>query len=285
MDTFKYRVSDGKGGTASAEVTINVVSEPSAEITIAVTATSTPGGDAVADDSKTFDEKLYLTFTTSVPTENFTKDDITINNAVIDDFKKVSSKIYTGILKPIDGEEAVSVDVAAGVFTDENGFENVESSTFDWEKDSIEITIESFDVADSLEVGDSVGTVSVNKSSSAIVFSILSGDTDKFEIVSDTGEITLKSTLDYKSNTEHSVEVQATIGTVSTQRNIMFFVERGAAGQLTGNETYGRVAGFSKVVDGSNVARVDGHFEIFDEFDNWIDLWAVSYTHLRAHET
>ena len=41
---------------------------------------------------------------------------------------------------------------------------------------------------------------------------------------------------------------------------------------LTGNESYGRISGLSKIT-GAGGKAVEGHFEVFDEFGNWVDIW------------
>ena len=44
---------------------------------------------------------------------------------------------------------------------------------------------------------------------------------------------------------------------------------------LNGNESYGRISGKSKL-NGPGGVGVEGHFELFDEFGNWVDIWTLN---------
>jgi methionine-rich copper-binding protein CopC len=120
-------VEDIAGNTitaANATFTVTSVTD-SVPPTIVITAAEETDGNA-SDDAT-----LLLTFTSSEATTNFASGDITVTNATLSGFSKVSSTVYTATLTPSD-EGAVTVDVAAGTFTDAAINNNTAATQFNW---------------------------------------------------------------------------------------------------------------------------------------------------------
>ena len=78
--------------------------------------------------------EIIFTFKTSKKTDNFTIDDITLNNGILSNFSK-KNNVYTVTFKP-DGDSKESISyklfVEAGKYTDLKGNENIESNIFTW---------------------------------------------------------------------------------------------------------------------------------------------------------
>ena len=93
--------------------------------TIAITATD------VTDGSTSDASTLALTFTASEATSDFELSDITVSNATLSSFNAVSSTVYTATLTPT-APGAVTIDVAAGAFTDAASNNNTAATQFNW---------------------------------------------------------------------------------------------------------------------------------------------------------
>jgi hypothetical protein len=85
----------------------------------------------VTDGGASNDATLALTFTSSDATSNFALSDIAVTNAALSSFSMASSTVYTATLTPTD-EGAITVDVAAGTFTDAASNNNTAATQFNW---------------------------------------------------------------------------------------------------------------------------------------------------------
>ena len=83
------------------------------------------------DGFKSDDATLSLTFTSNEATSNFAQADITVSNGTLSNFIAVSSAVYTATLTPT-AAGAVTIDVAAGTFTDANANNNLAANQFNW---------------------------------------------------------------------------------------------------------------------------------------------------------
>lgn len=83
------------------------------------------------DGFKSDDATLSLTFTSNEATSNFAVADITVSNGTLSNFIAVSSTVYTATLTPT-AAGAVTIDVAAGTFTDANANNNLAANQFNW---------------------------------------------------------------------------------------------------------------------------------------------------------
>ena len=120
-------VEDGANNAitaANATFTVTSVTD-SVPPTMAITAIEV--NDGGASDNAT----LALRFTSSEATTNFALSDITVSNAALSSFSATSSTVYTATLTPT-AEGAVTVDVAAGTFTDAASNNNTAATQFNW---------------------------------------------------------------------------------------------------------------------------------------------------------
>jgi len=92
-----------------------------------MTITAAEGSDGFTSEDAT----LSLTFTSNEATSNFSAGDITVSNGVISNFVAVSSTVYTATLTPIR-TGPVTIDVAAGTFTDAASNNNSAAAQFNW---------------------------------------------------------------------------------------------------------------------------------------------------------
>ena len=92
-----------------------------------MTITAAEGSDGFQSDDAT----LSLTFTSNEATSNFAVGDITVSNGTLSDFNATSSTVYTATLTPITAGE-VTIDVAAGTFTDAATNNNLAATQFNW---------------------------------------------------------------------------------------------------------------------------------------------------------
>ena len=92
-----------------------------------MTITAAEGVDGFQSDDAT----LSLTFTSNEATSNFAQADITVSNGTLSNFIAVSSTVYTATLTPT-AAGAVTIDVAAGTFTDANANNNLAANQFNW---------------------------------------------------------------------------------------------------------------------------------------------------------
>jgi methionine-rich copper-binding protein CopC len=92
-----------------------------------MTISAAEGSDGFQSDDAT----LSLTFTSNEATSNFAVGDITVSNGTLSDFNASSSTVYTVTLTPTAAGE-VTIDVAAGTFTDGNANNNLAATQFNW---------------------------------------------------------------------------------------------------------------------------------------------------------
>lgn len=92
-----------------------------------MTITAAEGSDGFTSDDAT----LSLTFTSNEATSNFSAGDITVSNGAISNFVAVSSTVYTATLTPTATGQ-VTIDVAAGTFTDAASNNNSAAAQFNW---------------------------------------------------------------------------------------------------------------------------------------------------------
>ncbi|MCK4789223.1 MAG: sortase [Desulfobacteraceae bacterium] len=104
---------------------------PSLTVTIDATApTMTITAAEVSDGGTSNDPTLSLTFTSSESTTNFVIGDVTVTNGTLSSFLG-SGTTYTATLTPsADGD--VTVNVAAGTYTDYAGNDNLAADEFNW---------------------------------------------------------------------------------------------------------------------------------------------------------
>jgi len=94
---------------------------------------------AVNDGSTTNDATLTVTFTSSAATTNFAVGDVTVSGGALSSFSG-SGTTYTATFTPT-ADGATTIDVAAGTFTDANGYSNAAATQFNWTYDSTAPTI------------------------------------------------------------------------------------------------------------------------------------------------
>ena len=122
FDTTYHISYSGISSTTALSFTTGADSTPPT-----MTITAAEGNDGFQSDDAT----LSLTFTSNEATSNFAVGDITVSNGTLSDFNATSSTIYTATLTPIAAGE-VTIDVAAGTFTDGNANNNLAATQFNW---------------------------------------------------------------------------------------------------------------------------------------------------------
>ena len=120
-------IFDVAGNTASTSQSNNTVTLNNQRITMAITAVN-GSSSAVSDGSTTNDATLTVTFTSSAATTNFAVGDITVSGGSLSSFSG-SGTTYTATFTPT-AEGATTIDVAAGTFTDANGYSNAAATQF-----------------------------------------------------------------------------------------------------------------------------------------------------------
>ena len=123
--TFTATATDVAGNASTQSVTITITDVDDTNPTMTITATG------VTDGSTSDASTLALTFTASEATSDFELGDITVSNATLSSFNAVSSTVYTATLTPT-APGAVTIDVAAGAFTDAASNNNTAATQFNW---------------------------------------------------------------------------------------------------------------------------------------------------------
>ena len=126
-------IFDVAGNAASTSQSNNTVTLNNQRISMAITAVN-GSSSAVSDGSATNDATLTVTFTSSAATTNFAVGDITVSGGSLSSFSG-SGTTYTATFTPT-AEGATTIDVAAGTFTDANGYSNAAATQFNWTYDS-----------------------------------------------------------------------------------------------------------------------------------------------------
>ena len=101
-----------------------------------MTITAAEGGDGFTSN----DSILSLTFTSSEVTNNFALEDISATGGVVNNFSAVSGKIYTATFTA-SGLGNITIDVAAGTFTDTPGNLNLAADQFNYSYDPSALTM------------------------------------------------------------------------------------------------------------------------------------------------
>ena len=83
---------------------------------------------------------MSLTFTSSEVTNNFALEDISATGGVVNNFSAVSGKIYTATFTA-SGLGNITIDVAAGTFTDTPGNLNLAADQFNYSYDPSALTM------------------------------------------------------------------------------------------------------------------------------------------------
>jgi len=122
---FDSAYSVSYAGISSTTALSFTTSADSTPPTMVITAAE--GTDGFSSDDAT----LSLTFTSSEATSNFAAADITVSNGSISNFSASSSTVYTATLTPT-AAGAVTIDVAAGTFTDAASNNNTAATQFNW---------------------------------------------------------------------------------------------------------------------------------------------------------
>ena len=126
-------VTDAAGNVGSITIPNFVIDTTIPTMTI----TSTTAG--IISGSKSSDDVINLTFTSSKPTTDFFYSDITVVNGEKSNFTAVSSTVYTAIFIPI-ANSTCTIDVAANAFKDAAGNNNT-AAQFTWTQDRTKPTM------------------------------------------------------------------------------------------------------------------------------------------------
>ena len=92
-----------------------------------ITITASEGSDPFTSNDAT----LSLTFTSSEPTTDFVKADITVTNGILGSLSDTSTTVYTATFTPA-ADGAATIDVADSAFTDAYGNNNTAATQFNW---------------------------------------------------------------------------------------------------------------------------------------------------------
>ena len=122
--TAIYDGSDNAASTSQSNNTVSLNSDDSTAPTMTITSSE------VSDGGTSEDSTLSMTFTSSESTSDFIIADITVGNGELSSFSG-SGTTYTATLTPTY-QGAVTVDVAAGKFTDAAGNANTAATQFNW---------------------------------------------------------------------------------------------------------------------------------------------------------
>ena len=126
-------IYDFAGNAASTSQSNSTVTLNDQRVTMAITAVN-GSSSAVSDGSTTNDATLTVTFTSSAATTNFSVGDVTVSGGTLSSFSG-SGTTYTATFTPT-ADGATTIDVAAGTFTDANGYSNAAATQFNWTYDS-----------------------------------------------------------------------------------------------------------------------------------------------------
>ena len=124
--TAIYDGADNAASTSQSNNTVSLNSEDSTGPTMTITSAE------ASDGASSEDSTLSMTFTSSEATTDFVVGDISVANASLSSFSATSSTVYTATLTPASEGVEVTVDVAAGAFTDGAGNNNTAATQFNW---------------------------------------------------------------------------------------------------------------------------------------------------------
>ncbi len=124
--TAIYDGADNAASTTQSNNTASLNSEDTTGPTMTITSAE------VSDGATSEDSTLSMTFTSDEATTDFVVGDISVANASLSSFSATSSTVYTATLTPASEGVEVTVDVAAGAFTDGAGNNNTAATQFNW---------------------------------------------------------------------------------------------------------------------------------------------------------
>ena len=81
------------------------------------------------------DSSLYVSFTSSSATSDFTESDVSVSGGALSNFIATSANVYTATFTPYE-EGTTTIGVAANSFTDAEGNYNTAADTFNWTYDA-----------------------------------------------------------------------------------------------------------------------------------------------------
>ena len=118
-------VEDTSGGTSYSTIPASRFDTDSTSPTMTISSSTVSSGDTSNDSS------IALTFTASEVTTDFVESDITVSGGSLSNFTASSTTVYTATFTPF-GDGTTTIDVAAEVFTDAAGNNNIAASQFVW---------------------------------------------------------------------------------------------------------------------------------------------------------
>ena len=131
--TISHSVSGGDYGSVTmTNYTATITDDDSADSTSPTMTITASGASSITDGATTEDTTLTMTFTSNEATTNFVVGDITVGNGTLSSFSATSSTVYTATLTPTREGTEVTIDVAAGAFTDAASNNNTEATQFNW---------------------------------------------------------------------------------------------------------------------------------------------------------
>ena len=129
--TISHTISGGDYGSVTMTNYTATITDDD-DLTAPTMTITASGASSVADGATTEDSTLTMTFTSNEATTNFVVGDITVANGTLSSFSATSSTVYTAILTPTKEGTEVTVDVAAGAFTDAASNNNDAATQFNW---------------------------------------------------------------------------------------------------------------------------------------------------------
>ena len=173
------------------------------------------------------DSTLFLTFTSSEATTDFTIEDITVSGGAMSSFLNISDDRYTSTFTP-SGEDIKTIKVAAGVFKDAAGNENLASGEFNWiyevDNNVPQISDVTFNLAENSPNGTFVGAIEASDADvDTLTYTILTGNTDQaFGLNVSTGvlSVTTSTALDYETKPIFTLIVEVSDGALSDSATV-----------------------------------------------------------------
>ncbi|ASP48664.1 tandem-95 repeat protein [Cognaticolwellia beringensis] len=211
QDSFTYKISDGKGGTAQATVTLIVHAVNDVPVVASTTKSFTFDEDSPLNKLVTDAENL-LSGTSDVEDDTLTvtsvSDDTTNGSLTVN---SDGSFNYVPTLN-VNGADSFTYKVSDGV--DESETITVELNILAVNDAPIpDASSYTFSINETATDGDVVGTISASDiENDKLVYSLTSGDISLFQIDPSSGIITVKgiNPLDFETNIQHALTVTIT---------------------------------------------------------------------------
>ena len=254
QDSFTYEISDGKGGTAQASVTLIVNAVNDIPVVVSNTKSFTFDEDMTLIKLATDDNNL-LTGASDVDGDSLT---VTLDSGVTNNglltvngdgsFQYIPNLNINGIdadtftYQVIDGKGGVSETVTVSL--------NIQAVN---DAPTPDLDSYTFSISEGATDGDVVGTISASDiESDPLVYSLTSGDISLFQIDPSSGVITVKGTfpLDFETNIQHTVTATITDnGTpIAESSNVAVSIN---ILDIIGNATLTEEANFGRTAFGS----------------------------------